>query len=299
MDTLALRSPPPLGVLREDGSLDPARAAELPGELAVALYEHMALSRALDERLSAWQREGLVGRHAAATGEEAAIVGAAAGMNDEDWLFPSSSEFAAALWRGMTLTAYAHHALATSLAPARGRSAPDAPPSRSARVASVSPLAGTQISHAVGFAWAAAMRAERVAALAFFDDGATSTGDFHAGLNFAGVTRAPVVALCRSRPPDATSSRQTVSSGIAIKAVAYGLHGVRVDGADVLAVLSVVREARERAVDGRGATLVEAVVPGVDRVDPLVRMRRHLEARSLWDEGREGRLKAEIGRAHV
>ncbi|HZU83203.1 MAG TPA: thiamine pyrophosphate-dependent enzyme, partial [Polyangiaceae bacterium] len=79
----------------------------------------------------------------------------------------------------------------------------------------------------------------------------------------------------------------------AIKAVAYGLHGVRVDGADVLAVLSVVREARERAVDGRGATLVEAVVPGVDRVDPLVRMRRHLEARSLWDEGREGRLKAD------
>src|ERR1700733_7602927 len=93
----------PLGALRDDGPVDAAHAGVLSDELGVALYEHMVLARAVDERLVALQREGAIASHASAVGEEATIVGAVAAMRDEDWVFPSSREFAAALWRGMPL----------------------------------------------------------------------------------------------------------------------------------------------------------------------------------------------------
>jgi pyruvate dehydrogenase E1 component alpha subunit len=296
----SLASPtPPLGALREDGSVDPAHAGVLSDELAIALYEHMVLARAIDERLVGLQREGVIASHSSAVGEEAAIVGAAAAMHDEDWIFPSSREHAAALWRGMPLVAYAHHAFGTARDPGRGRNAPDPPFWKAARVASVSPLVGTQIPHAVGLAWAASMKKVDVAALVFFGEGATSSNDFHTGLNFAGVTRAPVVAVCRNNgwATSTPASKQTASGGFAIKAVAYGLRGVRVDGADVVAVLGAVREARARAASGLGGTLIEAVMPrveGQERLDPVARTRRHLETRGLWDAARELRLVAEV-----
>jgi 2-oxoisovalerate dehydrogenase E1 component alpha subunit len=116
-------------------------------------------------------------------------------------------------------------------------------------------------------------------------------------MNFAGVTKAPIVAVCRNNgwATSMPASRQTHSDGFAIKAVAYGLRGVQVDGADVIAVLGVVRDARVRAAAGQGGTLVEAVIPGIGQVDPVARMRRHLEARALWDGEREKRLAVEIG----
>jgi pyruvate dehydrogenase E1 component subunit alpha len=324
MNTFATRSTTPVGALRDDGSLDPAHAPVLSEELAVALYEHMILARALDEKVSALQCEGVATEPASAVGEEATIVGAVAAMNDEDWVFPSSREVAAALWRGMPLVAYAHQAFGSGRDVGKGRSGPGPPFWKGARVASVSPLAGTQIPHAVGFAWAARMRAADVAALVFFDDGAASCGDFHAGLNFAGVTRAPVVAVCRNRggPPSPIAARQMPGAGFAMKAVAYGLHGAKVDGGDVVAVLSVIGEARRRAAAGLGGTLVEAVMPGraalgldplataaadalppFERttaapaqapVDPIARMRRHLESRGLWNPDREQHLRDEV-----
>lgn len=262
----------------------------------MALYEQMVLARALDERLIALQRDGVVASHSSAVGEEATIVGAAAAMRDEDWVFPSSREFAAALWRGMPLAAYAHHVFGSARDAGKGHNAPDPPFWKAARVASVSPLAGTHIPHAVGAAWAARIKKDDVASLVFFGEGATSSGDFHTGLNFAGVTKAPLVAVCRNNgwATSTPASSQTRSAGFAIKAVAYGLRGVRVDGADVVAVLSVVREARARATAGQGATLVEAVIAGVAESDPVARMRRHLEARGLWDPASEQRLAGEV-----
>jgi TPP-dependent pyruvate/acetoin dehydrogenase alpha subunit len=292
--------PAPFGALRDDGSLDPACAADLSSDLAVALYRHMVLARVASERFVALQRDGAVTTHASGIGEEATIIGAAAGMSDGDWVFPSSRELAAALWRGMPVTTYAHHAFGTARDVAHGRTCPDPPFWKAGRVASASGLVGAQIPHAVGVAWAARLRKADVAVLVFFGDGATSSSDFHTALNFAGVTRAPVVAVCRQNGWSASTpaSRQTASASFAVKAVAYGLRGVRVDGADVVAVLGAVRDARARAAAGLGGTLVEAVIPGVDRVDPLARMRRHLEAVAQWDDERERRL-AEEARAEV
>ena len=192
------RPPPPVGALREDGSVDPAHAGDVADELAVALYEQMVLARELDERLVALQREGRIASHSSSVGEEAAIVGAAAALRDEDWVFLASREIAAALWRGMPLAACAHHLFGTARSAGKGRNVHSPPFWKPTRVASVSPLSGTQIPHAVGVAWAARVRKEDVAALVFFGEGATSSADFHTGLNFAGVTRAPVLALCRN-----------------------------------------------------------------------------------------------------
>ena len=304
MQTLPL-PPPPVGALRDDGSADPAHAGALADELAVALYEQMVLARELDDRLVALQREGRITSHSSAAGEEAAIVGAAAALRDEDWVFLASRELAAALWRGMPLAACAHHMFGTARSAGKGRNVHAPPFWKPTRVASVSPLSGTQIPHAVGVAWAAKVRKEDVAVLVFFGEGATSSGDFHTGLNFAGVTRAPVLALCRNNgwATSTPASRQTASAGFAVKAVAYGLHGVRVDGGDVIAVLSVVREARARASAGEGGTLIEAVTAprsedepdeAWSRRDPIARMRRYLEARGLTSDEQDGRLRAEV-----
>jgi len=299
---------PPVGALRDDGTADPAHAGSLSDDLAVALYEQMVLARELDERLVALQREGRITQHASGAGEEAAIVGAAAGMLDDDWLFLGPRESAAALWRGVPVASIAHQVFGSAVDAAKGRGTPGSLTRRSSGIVSTSPLVGTQIPHAVGVAWAARLRQEDVAALVFFGDGATSSGDFHAGLNFAGVTRAPVVAFCRNNG-QATSmpaSRQSASAGFAVKALAYGLHGVRVDGNDVVAVLSVVREARARAASGLGGTLIEAVTDplvapppasggkGISSRDPITRMRRYLDARELWDDPREQRLRDEV-----
>ena len=296
MQSVASEPAPPLGALHDDGSIDPAHAAALTDELAVALYEHMVLTRAIDERMIALQREGVITSHSAALGEEAAILGAVAAMHDDDWVFPSSREHGAVLWRGMPLVAYAHHVFGTALDAAGGRNAPGPAFWKAARVVSASPLVGTQIAHAVGVAWAARLRRADVAALVFFGEGATSSGDFHTALNLAGVTRAPVVAFCRNNGWAAStpSSKQTASGTYAVKAVAYGLRGVRVDGSDVVAVLGAVRDARARAAAGLGGSLVEAILPGLDAADPLVRTRTHLQERRLWDAERDGRLFAEV-----
>jgi TPP-dependent pyruvate/acetoin dehydrogenase alpha subunit len=256
----------------------------------------MVLARVLDERLVALQREGQFTQHESALGEEDPVIGAVAAMQDQDWVFPGPRDFAAALWRGVPLVAYAHHVLGDARDAGKGRDAPGPPFWKAVHVASTSPLVGTHIPHAVGAAWAARIRGTGAATLVYFGEGATSSGDFHTGLNFAGVTRAPVIAVCKNNgfATSTPASKQTASAGFAVKAVAYGLCGVCVDGADVVAVYGVVREARARAVAGQGGTLVEAVIPGNDAADPIARMRRHLDARGLGGSEREARLLAEV-----
>jgi pyruvate dehydrogenase E1 component alpha subunit len=148
-------------------------------------------------------------------------------------------------------------------------------------------------------------------AVAYFGDGATSEGDFHEGLNFAGVFRLPVIFFCQNNQYaiSVPFSRQTATETVAEKAAAYAIRGVRVDGNDVLAVFTVMKQAVERARTGKGSTLIEAVTyrhgahttaddaeryrereetrEWVELRDPLVRYRRLLEAVGLWSETEE------------
>lgn len=263
-------------------------------DLVVLLYRQMLLVRLVDERLAALHREGRIPPHVGARGEEAAILGAAAALRSQDWIFPSSHEIGAALWRGISLQSYAHKVLGNALDPGKGRELSERLGARKAKIASPSGVAGAHIAHAVGFAWGAKSRREDVVALAYFDRAATSGADFHNALNFAGVFKPPVVLFCRTSEAS-RASRETASTSVAAKAIAYGIAGASVDGGDLLAVLTTVREAVATAASGGGPTLVEAMTPRAGTADdPIARLRGALETRSLWSDAKQRELELQL-----
>jgi 2-oxoisovalerate dehydrogenase E1 component alpha subunit len=304
-------------VLREDATLDPAFDPGLSEEEVVGLYRSMLRARVLDERLSVLQRQGRIGFHVGSIGEEASIIGAAYATRPQDWLFLCYRELGAALLRGMSLQRYIDTSFANANDPAKGRQMPDHYFSRRAHIASVSSPVGTQITHAVGFAWAARLKKDDAAALVYFGDGGTSSSDFHSGMNFAGVFKAPTIFLCRNNglAISVPTERQTASAGFAEKGIAYGVPGVRVDGNDLFAVIKVTRDAVARASRGDGATLIEAMTyrlsghstsddPKVyrsdaalepwKRLDPIPRLRRYLDRTIGWPDSNDRAIEHEI-----
>jgi 2-oxoisovalerate dehydrogenase E1 component alpha subunit len=304
-------------VLREDGSLDPSADPRLPDADVVALFTAMLRTRILDDRLVTLQRQGRIGFHIGSLGEEATILGSAYALREQDWIFPCYREFGAALWRGMPLQRYVDNMFGNANDPAKGRQMPDHYCFRKAKFGSVSSPIGTQITQAVGFAWAAKMKKDELVTLTYFGEGATSSNEFHNGMNFAGVFKTPTVFFCRNNgwAISVPTERQTASATFADKGVAYGIPGVRVDGNDVFAVIQVTREAVARAARGDGPTLIEALTyrlsghstsddPKAYRPDgtldpwrardPLARLRKHLEAHHGWDEAKEKQIEAQV-----
>lgn len=303
--------------LRDDGTIDPAHDPQLTGEQVASLYRAMVRVRVLDDRLVALQRQGRIGFHIGSLGEEAAILGSAFAMRETDWIFPCYREFGAALLRGMPLQRYVDNMFGNAGDPVKGRQMPDHYTFRAGRFGSISSPIGTQITQAAGFGWAARIKKEDVAVLVYFGDGATSSNDFHNGMNFAGVFRAPVVFFCRNNgwAISVPTERQTGSATFAEKGVAYGVPGVRVDGNDLFAVIKVTRDAAARAARGEGPTLIEALTyrmsghstsddPKAYRpdttleawraLDPIVRLRRHVEQRFGWTDEQQRAMEAEV-----
>ena len=222
-------------------------------------YRWMTLGRALDARMQALQRQGRIGFYGAATGQEAVNVAAGLASAPEDWVLPGLREQLIALVRGHSLTTYAHSIFADALDPARGRQMPCHPTAKEVHYVSMSSVIGTQISQAVGLAYALRLRHEGAAVLAFFGDGATSANDFHAGLNFAGVWRLPVVFGCANNQwaISLPVERQTAAATLAAKAEAYGIPGRRVDGTDFVAAYRELLRALGEARQGNGPVLLE------------------------------------------
>ncbi len=225
-------------------------------------YRWMILARTLDARMQALQRQGRVGFYGAATGQEAVNVAAGLASRPEDWVYPGLREQLVALVRGHPLVTYAHHLFADNLDPGRGRNMPCHPTAQEVRYVSMSSVIGTQIDHAVGTAFALRHRHEPGAVLAFFGDGATSSNDFHAALNFGAVWGAPVVFCCTNNQwaISVPVTHQTAAPSLAAKSAEYGLPGRQVDGTDFVAVFAEVRTALEQARSGGGPTLLEFVL---------------------------------------
>ena len=300
--------------LGDDSTLSADHDPTLSWDDLRLVYRTMVETRLLDERLTALQRQGRIGFHVGCLGEEAAIIGSAFAMRKQDWLFPCYREFGAALMRGLPFQRFIDNMFGNENDTVLGRQMPDHYTCRRANFMSISSPVGTQITQGVGFAWAAKLRKEDVATLIYFGDGATSSNDFHSGMNFAGVFKTPSVFFCRNNgwAISVPTERQTASETFAEKGAAYGVPGVRVDGNDLFAVISVVRDAVARASRGEGPTLIEALTyrmgghstnddpnayrgsdalqPWADR-DPLLRVRRHLEKNGQWSERQEDELK--------
>jgi 2-oxoisovalerate dehydrogenase E1 component alpha subunit len=313
-----LREFPLQRVVAEDGTVvgDPAAVALSDAEV-LRLYRWMVLNRAVDERMVTLQRQGRIGFYIGSIGEEAAVFGAVAAMEDEDWIFPCYREHGAALLRGMPLATFLCDLFGNAGDLMKGRQMPCHEAWRPGRYASISSPISTQISHAVGAAWAARLKGDDMVALTWFGEGGTSAADFHTGLNFAAVRKIPVVFVCRNNgwAISVPRERQTGSETIAQKAIAYGMPGERVDGNDLLAVHAAVRRARARAAAGEGPTLVEAVTYRLEghstsddprayrpaelvapwkEKEPILRTRRYLERRGLIDEAADARLREEV-----
>ncbi len=312
-----------LQVLGNDGQpLGPV--PEIPPADLVRLYRHMHGMRVLDVRMLSLQRQGRIGFYGTATGQEAAVVGSAYPLRATDWVFPALREMGVSMWRGTTVKEIVCQLIGNSGDVLLGRQMPCHFSDRRVRSVAWSSVIGTQLVHAMGAAWAAKIQAKDDVMMGYLGDGASSSADFHAAANFAGVFRLPVVFFCQNNQwaISVPLSQQTASSSIAVKAVAYGFPGVRVDGNDLLAVIQATREAVERARRGEGPTLIEAVtfrmgghsssddptryrdpslVSDWERKDPLARLRAYLAGLGLVKAGDEERwaeeYNAEIGAA--
>lgn len=311
-------------ILREDGSVDKKRDPELPEAELFRIYESMRLVRVLDERCMNLQRQGRIAFFGTTTGEEAAVVGSAVPLEDDDWLFPALRQGGAMLYRGFPLWRYFAHMFGNAESVELGRSMPCHFSDRDVNVVTWSSCMATQLPHAVGMAYGAKLKRTKQVAMGYMGDGATSEGDFHHALNFAGVWKAPVVFFCNNNQwaISVPFRKQTASGSIAVKARAYGFPGVRIDGNDVLGVYVATKEAVERARNGGGPTLIEAVtyrmqghsssddptryrsaeeVEAWGRKDPVARFQKYLVQRGIWDDAKEKalveRLNADISAA--
>ena len=308
-----------LGVLREDGSIIAGNDPELEPETVLRLYETMVLVREFDRRMLALQRQGRIGFYGPILGQEAATVGSVAAFEARDWIFPALREGAAAMMRGLPLDIAIAQLIGNDLDRCRGRQMPCHYTYREGNYHAMSSVIGTQISHAVGAAMAAKTRGDDCVIAGYLGDGATSSSDFHSGMNFAAVFKAPVVLICQNNQwaISVPLSQQSASETLAMKADAYGMPWARVDGNDVLAVYSATRTAIERARRGDGPTFLELVtyrrlghsssddpsryrdeaeVAIWEKRDPIERLRRHLDGRKLWNKDLEQELQDRIAR---
>ena len=241
-----------LSILSESGELDRALEPDIPDDLLLRLFRTMLLARKFDERLLNLQRQGRIGTFPPISGQEASQLGAAAVLRPADWFVPAFRETAAEIWRGRSLESVILYNNGFNEGVDIPKGSNDLP---------ISVPVGSQIIHAVGLGWAARYRQTDDVAMAFFGDGATSEGDFHEGLNFAGVFQAPAIFVCQNNhwAISFPRSKQTRSKTLAQKASAYGMPGIQVDGNDILAVYAAAREAVDRARSGGGPTLIECV----------------------------------------
>lgn len=286
-----------LQVIDQDGRLVGADPG-LDPDLYQRMYRDMVLSRELDRRMLALQRQGRIGTYAMLEGQEAVQIGSALALDPGDYVFPSYREHGVQVARGLPIDVLL----------AYWKGLPNARwDMEKYRTAIVTVPIATQLPHAVGYSYVTKLRGENTVTAVYFGDGATSEVDFHSGMNFAGVWQTPTVFICANNlyAISVPYDKQTASETIAQKAAAYGFEGIRVDGMDVVAMYLATRQAIEKARNGGGPTLVEAMTyrygphataddPTLYRTreeedlwrrrDPIDRLQGFLQERGEWDE---------------
>ncbi len=249
-------------VLKEDGTVSSRfkKETDLTEQDLKKIYETMILTRVYEERSLKLQRSGRIGFYIGCKGQEASHIGSAYALKMDDWVFPAYREPGVLFLRGIALKTMICQMMGNAGDPTMGRQMPCHYSYKEGNNGSVSSPLATQIPHAVGIAYAAKYMKHKIVSLTYFGEGSTSEGDFHTGLNFAAVFKSPVVFICQNNQwaISVPVARQTVSESIAIKAKAYGMPGVKVDGNDVLAMYQVTKDAIERARNGEGPTLIES-----------------------------------------
>lgn len=219
----------------------------------------MARVRRIDERMTVLQRQGRIGFHGAALGEEAAVIGSAAALSKDDWLVPALRQNGAMLLRGYPLVPFLAQSFGSALDPAHGRQMPCLPSGREVNQVSWSSCIANQAPQGVGIAFAMKQEGKGRVCMTYFGDGATSEADFHWAMTFAGVWKAPCILICQNNQWAISSGvdKQTKQTEMWRKANAYGFEGLRVDGNDLEAVFAASADAVAKARAGGGPTMLE------------------------------------------
>ncbi|GEN24601.1 thiamine pyrophosphate-dependent dehydrogenase E1 component subunit alpha [Halomonas cupida] len=313
---------PTYAVLAQDGSLhDGAEEPDLDQARALRIYQAMIATRVLDERMLAAQRQGRLSFYMQCTGEEAAVIGSAAALDDDDMIMAQYREQGALAYRGFTFDEFMNQLFGNEMDYGKGRQMPIHYGSRKLHYMTISSPLATQIPQATGYAYGQKLAGEGLCTIVYFGEGAASEGDFHAALNMATVHEVPVIFFCRNNgyAISTPSVEQFAADGVAPRAFGYRMHVIRVDGNDVLAVYRATQRARELAVKDNKPVLIEAMTyrlaahsssddPSGYRSrkeeeawrdkDPITRMRAWLEIKGWWDGDQEkalqDRLRADV-----
>lgn len=298
-----------VSILDEHGNYDDKLGAGLiPDADLVKLYEAMSSCRYLDEVAFKLQRSGRMGTYPQNMGQEATSLAAAYVLNKDDWIVTCYRENCGLFWRGVPMESILLHWMGDE----RGNAMP--------RPHFATPIAvpiGTQMLHAAGLAWASKYRGEKQIACTFFGDGATSEGDFHEAANFAANLDLPVVFCCQNNfwAISVPGKIQCSAPTVAQRGIAYGMPVLQVDGNDIFACAYAVKQAAARAREESRPTFIEMVTyrlgdhttaddarryrdqAEVDvwkERDPLLRTRKLLERKKLWDSAKQDAMQARI-----
>lgn len=253
---------PMLAILDPEGRVYPnASAPELSREVALKIYRAMQYTRLLDERMVAAQRQGRISFYLASTGEEAAVVGSAAALHNNDMIMSQYREQGALAYRGYTSAQFMNQMFSNHLDPNKGRQMPIHYGDKPLNFMTISSPLGTQIPQAAGYAYGQKLQGQEAITICYFGEGAASEGDFHAGLNMAAVLNCPVIFFCRNNgyAISTPAEEQFAGDGIASRGIGYGVRTIRVDGNDPLAVYSATLNARKIAIETSQPVLIEAM----------------------------------------
>lgn len=262
--------------------------AGLTDHQVIEMYKTMMLARKIDERMWLLNRSGKIPFVISCQGQEAAQVGAAFALDlEKDWSAPYYRDLGVVLAFGMTAKDLMLSAFAKAEDPnSGGRQMPGHFGQKKNRILTGSSPVTTQLPHAVGVALAAKMEKKDFVSFVTLGEGSSNQGDFHEGLNFAGVHKLPVITMVENNKYaiSVPYDRQVASESISVRGSSYGMPGITVDGNDPIAVYEATKEARQRAVNGEGPSLIEAIT-------------YRLTAHSSDDDDRTYREKEEVEEA--
>src|SRR5438105_29590 len=303
---MAIMAETRLMTLQPDGKLLKGARPSMDEEFLLDALRWMLLSRLYDEKVIGLQRQGRFGVYSPGLGQEASLVGSSMALDPErDWIVPQYRELMAIVRHGYPLEKITATYMGKTTEATRIPEGVNVLPTQVALAA--------QLPQAVGLAWGLKLQGKDAVVLAYVGDGGSSEGDFHEGLNLAGVVKAPIVFFLQNNQWAISTPRrlQSAAESFALRGPGYGFPGLEVDGNDVLAVYAATVEAVARARAGEAPTLIEAstyrmsvhnTTDNPSRYqdpkeheearsrDPIERVQKYLAAPGLWDANRAAAL---------
>ncbi len=290
---------------------------EVSDQRVVKAYKDMLFARTADLQIVNYQRQGRIFTYPPNYGQEAISGATASIIEEKDWLVPAFREMGAMLSKGVTLK----ELFLLFMGYEEGNAYKNAK-----KVLPISVPIASQLLHAAGIGYEIKYNKKKELVYAFVGDGGTSEGDFHEAINFAGVWKVPVIFIIQNNQYGISTpvSMQTASESLAIKALAYGVKGIQVDGNDYFAMLKVLQESKKACENGEAPILIEAVTyrkgahttsddptkyrtkeeeESWHKKDPLDRLNKYLQDKGLWSDKEEEKIieqfKKEVDRQFI